>query len=156
VPFTLLRNGWYTENYTDQLSQYLQRGEILGAAGSGRISAATRQDYAAAAAVALLEDNDGNRTYELGGPAFALSELARVISQATGTAVTYRDLPAEGYTSWLQDAGLDEASAHFVAALDVSIAHGDLETQSEDRARLLGRPATPLPDVLGAERGAEC
>jgi len=25
VPFTLLRNGWYTENYTDQLDQYRAR-----------------------------------------------------------------------------------------------------------------------------------
>ena len=152
VPFTLLRNGWYTENYTGQLSQYLQRGEILGAAGSGKISAATRQDYAAAAAMALLNDNDGDRTYELGGPAFDLSELARVISQVTGTPVTYRDLPAEDYTSWLQDAGLDEASAQFVTALDVSIAHGDLETHRQDLARLLGRPAAPVTDVVSAAR----
>jgi NAD(P)H dehydrogenase (quinone) len=155
VPFTLLRNGLYTENYTDQLGQYLQRGEILGAAGSGRISAATRQDYAAAAAATLVQDDDVNRSYELGGPAFDLPELARVISEITGTAVIYRDLPVEEYASWLQDAGLDEASASFVAALDASIAHGDLETHSEDLMRLLGRPATPLTDVLGAARGGE-
>lgn len=155
VPFTLLRNGWYTENYIDQLGQYLQRGEILGAAGSGRISAATRQDYAAAAAAALLQDEDGNRTYELGGPAFDLPELARVISEVTGTPVTYRDLPVEEYASWMQAAGLDEASARFVAALDASIAHGDLETDSQDLARLLGRPATPLIDVVRAARDSD-
>jgi NAD(P)H dehydrogenase (quinone) len=91
----------------------------------------------------------------LGGPAFDLPELAGVISEDTDTAVIYRDLPVEEYTSWLQDAGLDEPSASFVAALDASIAHGDLETQSEDLARLLGRPATPLTDVLGAARGGE-
>ena len=33
---------------TDHLSQYLEVGEIIGAAGNGRISAASRQDYAAA------------------------------------------------------------------------------------------------------------
>src|SRR5450631_2209983 len=70
VPFTLLRNGWYTENYSDQIGKYLERGEILGAAGSGRISAATRQDCAAVAAAALLQNDEGNRTYEIGGPAF--------------------------------------------------------------------------------------
>jgi hypothetical protein len=69
----LLRNGWYTDNCTDQLGQYLQRGEILGAAGSGRISAATRQDCAAVAAAALLQNEEGNRTYEIGGPAFDLA-----------------------------------------------------------------------------------
>jgi NAD(P)H dehydrogenase (quinone) len=155
VAFTLLRNGWYTENYTEQLAQYLQRGEIVGAAGSGRISAATRQDYAAAAAAALLEDQEGNPTYELGGSAFDLPELARVISEVTGTQVTYRDLPVEEYTSWLQEGGIDEASAHFVAALDASIAHGDLETDSGDLARLLGRPATPIADAVRAARGGD-
>jgi NAD(P)H dehydrogenase (quinone) len=147
VPFTLLRNGWYTENYTDQIGQYLQAGEIVGAAGHGRISAASRQDYAAAAATALLEDKGGNRTYELGGPAFDLAGLARVITEVSGTKVTYRDLPAQEYVSWLQRAGLDEATARFVAALDVSIARGDLETSSRDLEQLLGRPATPLAEV---------
>jgi NAD(P)H dehydrogenase (quinone) len=155
VPFTLLRNGWYTENYTGQLGQYLQRGEIVGAAGHGRISAATRQDYAAAAAAALLHDEAGNRTYELGGPAFDLAELAGVISEVTGTPVAYRDLPVEEYASRLRDAGLDEENARFVAALDASIAHGDLETSSQDLARLLGRPATPLADVVRAARGGD-
>jgi NAD(P)H dehydrogenase (quinone) len=153
VPFTLLRNGWYTENYTDQMGQYLQRGEILGAAGHGRISAATRQEYAAAAAAALLQDEEGNRIYELGGPAFGLPELARVISEVTGTPVTYRDLPVEEYASRLHEAGLDEASAHFAASLDASIAHGDLETSRQDLAWLLGHPPRPLTDVVRAAWG---
>jgi len=150
VPFTLLRNGWYTENYTDQLGQYLQHGEILGAAGRGRISAATRQDYAAAAAAALLKDDDGNRTYELGGPAFDLPELARVISEVTGTPVTYTDLSVDDYAARLERTGLDEASARFVAALDASIANGDLETDSRDLEQLLAHSITPLVDAVRA------
>jgi NAD(P)H dehydrogenase (quinone) len=153
VPFTLLRNGWYTENYADQLDGYLQRGEILGAAGSGRISAATRQDFAAAAAVALLGDDDGNRTYELGGPAFDLSELAHVITQVTGTPVTYTDLPVDDFAAQLEQAGLDESNARFVAALDASIVNGDFETASQDLEQLLGHPPIPLIDVIRAARG---
>jgi hypothetical protein len=110
VPFTLLRNGYYTEVYTDPIGQYLQAGEIVGAAGHGRISAASRQDYAAAAATALLHDEGGNRTYELGGPAFGLPDLARAITEVTGATVAYRDLPGGDYASWLQRAGLDEAT----------------------------------------------
>ena len=153
VPFTLLRNGWYTENYTDQLDQYLHRGEIVGAAGNGKVSAATRQDYAAAAAAALLQDDDGNRTYELGGPAFDLPELARTISEVTGTSVTYTDLSVDDYASQLEKAGLDEANASFVAALDGSIAHGDLETTSRDLEQLVEHPVTPLLDAVRAARG---
>lgn len=154
VPFTLLRNGWYTENYTGQLGQYLQRGEILGATGAGRISAAPRQDYAVAAAVALLQDQVGNRSYELGGPAFDLSELAQVISEVTGTSVAYHDLPVEEYAAALQAAGLDAGSAQFVAALEASIANGDLQTDSQDLTLLLGRPPTPLTDVVRAAQAA--
>jgi NAD(P)H dehydrogenase (quinone) len=39
-----------------------------------------------------------------------------------------------------------------VAALDVSIARGDLETHSQDLEQLLGRPATSLADVIGEAR----
>ena len=100
----------------------------------------------------MLEDQEGNRTYELGGPAFDLTELARTITEVTGTRVTYRDLSAGEYASWLQQAGLDEATAHFVAALDTSVARGDLETSSQDLAQLLGHPATRLAEVIGAAR----
>jgi NAD(P)H dehydrogenase (quinone) len=150
VPHILLRNGWYTENYTSQLGQYLQHGVILGAAGTGKISAATRQDYAAAGAVALLQHNGGNRTYELGGPGFELSELARTISEVTGTSVEYRNLRVNDYISTLTGTGTDGDTARFVAALDASIADGDLETTSQDLALLLGRPPTPLADVVRA------
>lgn len=152
VPFTLLRNGWYTENYTDQLDQYLQQGAILGAAADGKVSGAPREDYAVAAAAALLNDDQGNSVYELGGPAFTLEELAATISQVTGTTVAYRDLPVPAYAAALQQVGLDEATAGFLAAIDGSIAAGDLYTDSEDLARLLGRPVTPLADAIRAVR----
>ncbi|MBV9819438.1 MAG: SDR family oxidoreductase [Solirubrobacterales bacterium] len=149
VPFTLLRNGWYTENYTDQLGQYLQQGEIIGAASRGRISA-TRQDYAAAAATALLKDDKPKSTDELGGPAFDLHELAQIITEVTGMPVTYTDLPVDEYAQRLEQSGLEEANAHFVAALDASIVHGDLETTSQDLEQLLGHPATRLIDAVRA------
>jgi NAD(P)H dehydrogenase (quinone) len=152
VPFTLLRNGYYTEVYTDPLGQYLENGEILGISGNGKISAATRQDYATAAIAALLHDEGRNRTYELGGPAFDISELARVISKVTGTKMTYHDLPPDQYARVLQQTGMDQATARFVAALDTSIAHGDLETSSADLAHLLGRPATPMRSTVTVRR----
>jgi NAD(P)H dehydrogenase (quinone) len=150
VPFTVLRNGLYLERYTDRLSEYLQAGEIIGATGDGRISAAPRRDYATAAAAALREDEATSRTYELGGSAFGLPELARIISEVTGSQVTYRDLPAREYADALQQAGLDGETARFVAAVDFSIARGDLETSSTDLANLLGRDATTPADAVRA------
>ena len=148
VPFIVLRNGWYTENYTDRLAQYVEAGEVVGAAGHGRISAASRQDYAVAAVAALVQNMDGNRAYELGGPTFDLFELADTITTVTGTPVRYHDLPADEYIALLTRSGLDQNAAEFVAALDASIARGDLETNSQDLEQILGRPATPLAAVI--------
>jgi len=152
VPFIALRNGWYTENYTDRLEQYVEGGEIVGAAGRGRISAASRQDYAVAAVAAILQDSEGNRTYELGGQSFDLFELAETITKLTGNNVKYRDLSIDKYRDALQQSGLDENAAEFVAAIDASIARGDLETSSQDLEALLGHPATSLADVIGEAR----
>ncbi|WP_432537235.1 SDR family oxidoreductase [Kineococcus arenarius] len=147
---TVLRNGWYTENYTDQLGRYLAAGEVLGSTGEGRVSAATRADYAAAAAAALLDEGTGDAVHELGGPSFTLAELAATISEVTGTAVVHRDVTTAEHVAALRDAGLDEGTAGFVAALDASIARGELATDSDDLARLAGRPLTGPADAVRA------
>ena len=153
VPATVLRNSWYVENYTSQIETYLATGEILGAAGDGRVSIAPRADYAAAAAAALLTDDDGTVVRELGGPGVTLADLAAAVSEVTGTTVRYRDLSVDELVAALQGAGLDAGTAAFVAAIDTSIARGELDTGDDDLAALLGRPVTPLAEAVRAARG---
>jgi NAD(P)H dehydrogenase (quinone) len=151
VPFVLLRNGWYLENYTGQLPVQLQHGAVLGSAGDGRVSAAARADYAAAAAAVLLREGQAGKVYELGGDdAFTLSELAGEVSAASGQDVTYRNLPAEQYTEVLVEAGLPEAYAAILADSDLGIARGDLLVTTGDLSALLGRPTTPLREAVQA------
>jgi NAD(P)H dehydrogenase (quinone) len=151
VPFVLLRNGWYLENYTGQLPVQVQHGAVFGSAGEGRVSAAARADYAAAAAAVLLRDDQGGKVYELGGDdAFTLSELAGEVSAASGQPVTYTDLPAEKYTQVLVEAGLPEPYAAILADSDLGIARGDLLVTSGDLSALLGRPTTPLREAVQA------
>ncbi|MGW1448703.1 SDR family oxidoreductase [Micromonospora sp. NPDC002411] len=150
LTYTVLRNGWYTENYTDQLPQYLGSGTILGATGGSKISAATRADYAAAAVAALTREEAGNAVYELGGTSFTFDELAEAVTEVTGTPVAHRDLSAAELASALENVGLDAGTAGFVAALDDSIAIGELVTDSDDLSRLIGRPSTPLRDAIRA------
>jgi NAD(P)H dehydrogenase (quinone) len=96
IPFVFLRNSWYLENYTENLAPALEHGVLLGSAGDGRVSAATRADYAAAAATVLTEEGHENRIYELGGDeAFTLAELAGIVSAESGKRIEYRDLPEE-------------------------------------------------------------
>lgn len=160
LAITLLRNGWYTENYTDRIAEYVERGEIVGAAADGKVSAAPRADFAGAAAGALLADDAEGTTegaapvvvHELGGPAFTFAELAATISDVTGAPVAYRNLSVEAFAAELQQVGLDAGTAGFVAGIDAAIAAGDLETDSDALVRLLGRPATPLADAVRTAR----
>ena len=151
IPFVFLRNGWYLENYTENLAPALEHGTLLGSAESGRVSAATRADFAAAAAAVLSGEGHENRVYELGGdPAFTLSELAEEISRQSGRTVEYRDLPEEAYARVLIDAGLPEPFARVLADSDRGIARGELFTDRDDLRRLLGRPTTPPAEAVAA------
>jgi NAD(P)H dehydrogenase (quinone) len=151
VPFTLLRNSWYTENYTARLAAFLEHGAVYGSAGDGRVSAATRADYAEAAAVVLTTSGHENLSYELGGDeAFTLTELAAEITAQSGTNVRYVNLPEQEYASVLVANGLPQLHADALADADRGLSRGELETRSGDLRRLLGQPPTPLPEAIAA------
>ena len=151
LPTVLLRNSWYIENYTAQAATALEHGAVLGAAGEGRVSAATRADYAAAAAAALVADDQAGRVYELGGDiAFTLEEYAAELAAASGTPVAYRDLPAAEYTAVLVGVGLPQPYAEILADSDLGLARGELLTDSGDLSGLIGRPTTTPAEAIRA------
>ncbi len=150
LPHVLLRNGWYLENYTAQIPVQLEHG-VLGAAGTGRISAAARADYAEAAATALVADDSAGKVLELAGDeAFTLADYAATLSEHAGQQVAYVDLPQAGYAAALVSAGLPAGYAELLADSDRGIAVGDLHDDSHTLSRLLGRPTTPLTDAVKA------
>ncbi|MET8906574.1 SDR family oxidoreductase [Micromonospora sp. NPDC004551] len=148
LPYVFLRNSWYLENYTGQLPAYRQHG-VAGAAGDGRVSAATRADYAEAAAAVLTTPDQAGRVYELGGAPFSMAELAAEVSRQTGAPVSYLDLPVDKYTELLVAAGVPEGYAAMLADADRGIAQGELEV-SDDLAGLLGRTPTALAEAIRA------
>ena len=118
VAFTILRNGWYIENYLGQVEQYRATGEIVGASGDGLVSGATRADFAAAAAAALVQPGHENAVYELGGaPAFTMTDVAAALSAATGTAI----VALAGDTSEVSTASFPEATITSAPALVASV-----------------------------------
>lgn len=149
LPYTFLRNGWYTENYTAQIPVQLEHG-VVGSAGDGRIGSAARADFAAAAAVVLVGDGHANAAYELSGDvAWTLPEYAAELSKQSGKEITYTDLPPEALKSILAGAGVPEPFAEILVDVDVAgISRGLLAGGSGDLARLIGRPTTPLADTI--------
>ncbi|MEU6416963.1 SDR family oxidoreductase [Streptomyces spiralis] len=149
IPSVLLRNGWYLENYTSQLPQILQNGAVVGAAGEGRISAASRADYAEAAAVVLTTEGHTGAVYELGGDeSFTLTELAAAISAAAGKQVGYADLPVTEFARVLAAAGLPAELAEVLADADRGMSRGEMYTDSGDLRRLIGRRPVTLAEAL--------
>ncbi|RON08562.1 NAD(P)-dependent oxidoreductase [Pseudomonas brassicacearum] len=151
LSYTLLRNGWYTENYTGFAGVALANGALFGSAGEGRISSATREDLAEAAAVVLTADGHANTTYELvGDTSWTLADLAAEISKQTGKNIPYRNLPEADYAAALEGVGLPKGLAAALASYDVSASLGALYGNERALAELIGRPTTPL--AISVER----
>jgi NAD(P)H dehydrogenase (quinone) len=146
--FVILRNGWYLENYTDQLPMIKQYHALLGSAQDGRVSAASRSDLAAAAVAVLTQEGHLGSTYELGGEPFTLTELAATISDVLGTPIAYQDMSVADYTGVLTGAGLPSEMAAAVADADAGLARGELFTTSDDLVKLIGRPATTAHEAI--------
>jgi NAD(P)H dehydrogenase (quinone) len=151
LPFVLLRNGWYTENHTEQLGSALQQGAFVGSAKQGRIASAARADYAAAAVSVLTGEGHVHKTYELAGDSsFTMAELAAEVSRQTGKTLPYNDLPRDQYKGILLSVGLPEVLAEMLTDADESIAKGALEDSSGVLSRLIGRPTTTLAASVAA------
>lgn len=151
LTFTLLRNGWYTENYLGDVQQARESGEIVAAVGDGRVASAPRDDFAAAAAVVLRTEGHDDAVYELAGDvAWSFDELAAAASEVLGRPVVFRAVTSEQRRADLLAAGLDEGTAGFVVALDENTRDGLLAGGTDDLSRLIGRPTTPLVDGLRA------
>ncbi|WP_405470117.1 MULTISPECIES: SDR family oxidoreductase [Streptomyces] len=151
LPYTFLRNGWYTENYTANLAPVLEHRAVLANAGEGRVASASRADYAAAAAAVLTGDGHLNTAYELSGDtAWSLAEYAALLSELTGEEIPYRNVPAAAHQEVLVAAGLPEGFAAILVDVDEAIGRGRLAGTSGDLARLMGRPTTPLAETVRA------
>ena len=145
LPHTILRNGWYTENYMASVPAALTHGAFIGSAGEGRISSAARLDYAEAAAVVLTGDGHQGKVYELAGDeAYTLADLASELSRQSGRTIPYIDMPEADYAGALTGAGLPAALAEAFASYDAKAAGGALFDDGRELSRLIGRPTTPL------------
>jgi len=150
VPFVVLRNGWYNENYAAAIPTALAHGTLLGSAGDGLIASAARADYAEAAAIVLTSEQDqAGRIYELAGDtAYTLSELAAEAARIAGKPLVYRNLAAPDYKAALIGAGLPEMVAALYADFDAGAATGTLLDRDRQLSRLIGRPTTPVSATL--------
>lgn len=147
--YTILRNGWYNENYTESVNDTIALGTLYGSSGEGKIASASREDYAEAAAVVFTEDSHDNKTYELSGDsAYTMADYAAEISKQAGKEIPYVNLPEEEFAKVLEQAGLPQSVAAFLAGTHTATLNGDLYDDGNQLSRLTGRPTTTISQSL--------
>jgi NAD(P)H dehydrogenase (quinone) len=154
LAYTLLRHGWYTENYDNSIAGAVAGGTLIGSAGDGRIASATRADFAEGAARVLVGRKHEGRTYELAGDeAWTMTDLAAEISGQAGRTIPYRDLSPDEYAAVLTGHGVAEPLARAIVGWDVAAAQGALFDDSHQLSRLIGHPTTPLSGSVAEALG---
>ena len=149
IPYTLLRNGWDTENYAGSIAGAVAGGAFIGSAGDGKIASAARADFADAAVAVLTGDGHEGKTYELAGDDhYTLSDLAAETSRQTGKDIPYKNLSEADYSSALVGFGLPAALSDAIASWDVAASKGDLFDDRRQLSKLIGRPTTALSVVV--------
>lgn len=149
LTYTILRNGWYTENYAGSIPGSIQAGAFIGSAGDGKVSSATREDFAEAAAVVLTTNGHENKIYELAGDkAYTLTDLAAEVSKQTGNNLPYQNLTESEYTEALVSMGLPEGFAKVLVDSDLNAEKGSLYSEDKTLSKLIGRPTTSLEEVV--------
>ncbi|MBJ6749460.1 SDR family oxidoreductase [Geomonas anaerohicana] len=149
VPFVVLRNGWYTENYAASIPPAVEHGSFYGCAGEGRIASAARADYAEAAVAVLTTEGQEGRIYELGGDtSYTLTEFAAEISRQYGKQVNYVNLSEPEFKNLLVSVGLPEPFAALLADSDSGATKGGLFDDGHQLSSLIGRATTAMDAVI--------
>jgi NAD(P)H dehydrogenase (quinone) len=149
LTYTILRNGWYTENYMGAVAPALALGTLYSSAADGRIASASRADYADAAVAVLTGQGHEGKTYELAGDtAYTLAELAAEISTQSGKTIGHQSIPEADYAAALTKAGVPEGFAAALASWDVAASKGALFDDSRQLSMLIGHPTTSLAHAV--------
>lgn len=149
IGYTILRNGWYTENYLGSIAGAIASGTLIGSAGKGKISSAARMDYAEAAAVVLSSQGHLGKVYELAGDSYyTLADLAAEVSLHVGKELVYNDLTEQQYANALKNIGLPDGLAEAVAGFDIGASKNDLFDDSKQLSALIGHPTTTLNELI--------
>lgn len=152
IPWVILRNGWYTENYAASIPMAVEHGVLLGSANNGRIASAARKDYAeAAVAVLVSKEQQTGKIYELAGDeVYTLTEFAAEVSRQSSKSIVYKDILEEEYRKILTDAGLPEPVAALLADSDSAASKGALFNDSHTLSKLIKRPTTSYTETIAS------
>jgi NAD(P)H dehydrogenase (quinone) len=149
IPFTFLRNTFYTEVFVNpSLRQAVDSGALVTPIATAGLNTASRADMAKAAAAVLSSDGHENRIYEIAAPKlWTMKELAQALTDVSGKSVELKPVTVAEYERILAGTGMPAPVAAMFAALCGQLEEGEFAQTSDDLAKLIGE-TTPLEAVV--------
>ena len=147
MTYTMLRAGEFMQAYFRQVRNITALRELRLPMAGQRIASIDIVDIAAVAVRVLTGTGHENQTYPITGPqALTMTEVAAILSEVTGTAIRYVDVPPEAARQAQLDAGMPRYLADGLAELFAERRAGKESVVSPLTPTLLGRPATSFAE----------
>ena len=155
MAWTVLRNSLYADYQIPEAKQAIAAGALVHNRGRGTAAYVAREDCAAVAAAVLVRGGHEGAVYDVTGPeAFSAADLAALYSDLGGTRVEARPVDDAAFVAAIVGSATGDDhlryGAELVASFGRSIREGYMRACTDTVARITGRPATPLRQVLAA------
>lgn len=148
VAYTSLRNGFYASSAVMQLGAATRTG-VLAAPEDGPVSWTVHADLAEVAARVLTEGGfDGPTPALTADEAVDLTGVAELASEITGREIRRVVVTEAEYRESLLGHGLPAGAADMLLGMFAASRAGEFAAVDPTLPRLLGRPTTPLREVL--------
>ena len=155
----ILRPGFFAQNLLTAYREDIKHDDRLYVcAAAGKVAFVDTEDVGALAARALIEGSLDGKAVNLTGPAaLTFADVAMLLSEALNRPIVYTRASILGFFChrvFARGSGLIEAA--IITALHAGLRRGDAEAVSLELPEMLGRPATPLSEVIARHVDAWC
>jgi NAD(P)H dehydrogenase (quinone) len=156
LAWTVLRNSLYADYQAAEGMRAVATGRLVHNRGDGRVAYVARDDCAAAAAAVLTQHGHEGAVYDItGGETYTADALAALYGELGGRRVDVRPVDDVAFIAGLVgDSGADDHlryGAELVASFGRAIREGYLDVCTDAVAKLTGRRARALREVLEPE-----
>lgn len=153
IPYTILRDAWYHDNYMHSMPHNLQGGKWFTSAGDGKIATISRDDCALAIAAVLASGISASAIYTLTGKqSLTPKEIAALATEVTGKPLEVVTVTDEQLGQGIRGAGLPGFVADMLVSADANTRAGKFDIVTDDFTRLTGKEPQSLKDYFAANK----
>ncbi|WP_337266941.1 SDR family oxidoreductase [Oryzifoliimicrobium ureilyticus] len=155
LPYTIIRNAWYHDNYLMSMPHNLQAGKWYTSSGEGRVATIARDDCARAIAAALASGRTESTTFTLtGSQALTAPQIAATISESAGKPLEAINVSDDQLAAGIASAGLPDFVVKMLVSADANIRAGNFDFVTNDFEILTGQQPQSLKDFMISRRAA--